>query len=70
MEKEPRRTMSEEERLFFKVYGIPLSWAKQMSRFDNDLGKHWKGILDFLTHKDDQQEHIIYVRPKTKQSKR
>lgn len=63
MEREPIKQPTEAERLFLKTYGIPLSWARQLSQYDNDAGKHWRGVLDFLST---PKEEVIYDRSKIK----
>lgn len=37
---------------FIDQFGVPFSWAVQMSKLDSDVGKRWKTILETLNNPD------------------
>jgi hypothetical protein len=51
-EQEPRGNLDETQRQmdewFLDMYGISFRSAVTMSKWDNDFGRHWKHVLEYL----------------------
>jgi hypothetical protein len=54
IEREPTpQEQKEGEKWFLDAYGIPFSFAQEMSKWKNSTGAHWKHVLEYLASGDD-----------------
>jgi len=53
MEQEPQQELTEVDKAFEELYGIPLLWAKQLAQFDNEIGEYWKNLFKYLKEQEE-----------------
>ena len=48
-DEEPDKDLLDE--MFFDLFGVTLTWARQMAKMENELGEHWRGVFREIQRK-------------------